>query len=48
MQFRDEYEVTTSLTANDPGAFFGQDRNALDRLAKSFAKSIVTSILENF
>ena len=44
----EEYDVTTSLTSNDPGAFFGQNVNALDRLAKTFARSIVSSILENF
>jgi hypothetical protein len=40
--------MTTSTQANDPTAFFGQDMAALQRLAKNFAQSIVTSILEAF
>ena len=47
-QYFEEYDVTTSTTTNDPSAFFGQDRAALQRLAKNFAQSIVTSILEAF
>lgn len=48
VQFREDYDVTTSLTSNDVNAFFGQNVNAMDRLAKDFARSIVASILENF
>lgn len=48
MQFREEYEVTTATTALDPNAFFGQDANALDRLATEFARSVVSAILEAF
>lgn len=48
VQFREDYDVTTSLTSNDVNAFFGQNLNAMDRLAKSFARSMVASILENF
>lgn len=48
VQFTEEYDVTTSLTSNDINAFFGQNANAMERLAKSFARTIVTSILENF
>jgi hypothetical protein len=47
-QARDEYEVTTSTVANDPAALFTQDANALDRLARTFARSVVTSIFEAF
>jgi hypothetical protein len=47
-QFTEEYDVATSTTANDPTNFFGQDRAALQRLAKNFAQSVVTSILEAF
>jgi len=47
-QYFEEYDVTTSTQANDPSAFFGQDRAALQRLAKNFAQSVVTSILEAF
>ena len=45
---RDEYDITTGTTANDPTALFRQDANALDRLARSFSKSVVTSIFEAF
>jgi hypothetical protein len=48
MQFRDEYPVTAGTAINDPNQFFGQNTNALQRLAQNFAKSMVTSILENF
>jgi hypothetical protein len=48
LQVREEYDVTTGTTANDPAAFFGQDQNALTRLAQTFARTVVTSILEAF
>lgn len=48
VRFSEEYQVSTSQTANDPAAFFGNDANALERLAKDFARSVVTSILEAF
>ena len=48
LQFSELYDVTTSLTSNDVNAFFGQNVNAMDRLAKSFARTVITSILENF
>lgn len=47
-QFSEEYDVTTSTNPNDASNFFGQDRTALQRLAKNFAQSIVTSILQAF
>ena len=47
-QVRDEFDVTTGQSANDPSALFAQDANALDRLARSFARSVVTSIFEAF
>ena len=46
MQFREEYEA--SGTVADPNAFFGQDVNALDRLAAEFARTLVSAILEAF
>lgn len=46
-RFREEYEPT-SATGTDPTAFFGQNANALERLAQNFARSVVTSILEAF
>jgi len=47
-QVRDEFDVTTGRSSNDPRALFEQDANALDRLARSFARSVVTSIFEAF
>lgn len=46
MQFREEYPVTG--TVEDPTAFFGQDVNALERLAAEFARTLVSAILEAF
>lgn len=46
MQFREEYQVTGTIA--DPNAFFGQDVNALDRLATEFARTLVSAILEAF
>lgn len=48
LQFREEYEITTGQDAGDVSAFFGQNANALERLANEFAKSVVSSILEAF
>jgi hypothetical protein len=44
---REEYEPT-SATGADISAFFGQNTNALERLARNFARTVVTSILEAF
>ena len=46
MQFREEFDITTDVA--DPSAFFGQDTNALDRVATEFARSVVSAILESF
>jgi hypothetical protein len=46
MQFREEFDITTDVA--DPSAFFGQDANALDRVATEFARSVVSAILESF
>lgn len=49
LQFREEYDLSSNTTAtSDVNQFFGQNTNALTRLAQNFAKSVVTSILENF
>ncbi len=49
LQFREEYPISSSTSATtDASAFFGQDATSLTRLAQSFARSVVTSILENF
>ena len=46
--FRDDYDVQTGVSSVDPAAFFSQDANALDRMTTSFARAIVTAILEAF
>jgi hypothetical protein len=46
--FRDEYEASAAVDALDPNAFFGQEVNALDRVAQEFAKAVVSAILEAF
>jgi hypothetical protein len=48
LQFRDEYDVTSNAIGLDASSFFRQDANALERLSRSFARSVVTSILEAF
>ncbi len=48
VQVRDEYDISSSSQANDPTAFLTGDVNARQRLAKTFAQQIVTSILEAF
>ncbi len=48
MQFRDEYESTTGNSAIDPTAYFGQNTDALERLASEFARSVVSSLMEAF
>ncbi len=46
LQFREEFDV--SGTVADPNAFFGQDVDALDRMAEAFARTLVSAILEAF
>jgi len=46
LQFREEYEISGTIA--DPNAFFGQDLDALDRLAAEFARTLVSAILEAF
>jgi hypothetical protein len=48
--FRDEYDLPVGSVSGqiDPNAFFGQESNAIERLANNFAKSVVSSILEAF
>jgi hypothetical protein len=48
MQFREEFEPTTGSAIADAADFFGQDANALDRIATEFARSVVSSLLEAF
>ncbi len=49
MTYREEYEPSSgSSTGADATAFFGQNANAMERMAQNFARSVVTSILEAF
>jgi hypothetical protein len=48
MQFREEFAPSTGTAVSDASAFFGQDVNALDRLATEFARSVVSALLEAF
>jgi hypothetical protein len=46
MQFREEFDISTDV--GDPSAFFGQDANALERVATEFGRTVVSAILESF
>jgi hypothetical protein len=48
LQFREEFEPSTGTNIGDANAFFGQDVNALDRMATEFARSVVSALLEAF
>lgn len=48
MQYREEFDVTTTSNTLDPTAFFGQNVNALDRMTSEFARALVSAILEAF
>lgn len=48
LQYRELYDVTTSTLVNDPAAFLASNSLAYERLAKNFARSVITSILEAF
>jgi hypothetical protein len=41
--FREEYQVS-----ENPGTLFEEDKPALDRLSRDFARTLVTDIIENF
>lgn len=44
----DEYDAVGGISVTDPAAIFTQDQNALNRLAKAFARTLVTTMLEAF
>ena len=48
LTFRDEYPITSATSANDIAAFFGQETNAVSRLAADFARTVVSAMLEAF
>ena len=47
-QAREEYDISAGVIVADPSALFRQDANALYRLARTMARSLVTSILDAF
>jgi hypothetical protein len=48
LTFRTEFESQSTPNVLDPAAFFGQDRNAFERISTDFARTIVSAILEAF
>jgi hypothetical protein len=44
----DEYDAAAGVSVTNPAAIFTQDQNALNRLAKTFARALVTQMLEAF
>lgn len=48
LSFRDEYQITNAVSATDVTAFFGNETNAVSRLAADFARTVVSSMLEAF
>jgi len=48
LRVTDEYEVAGAVLINDASSLFSRDANALTRLAKTYARSLVASILEAF
>ena len=47
-QAREEYDISAGVIVTDPSALFRQDSNALYRLARTMARTLVTSILDAF
>ena len=41
MSFEGEYELS-----DDPGSFFNEENPAVDRIAKDFAQTIISTIME--
>jgi hypothetical protein len=48
MVFREEYEVAAVGDGLNALTFFGQESNAVERVASDFAKTVVSAILEAF
>ena len=48
VSFTDQYEITDAAIAADAAAFFGQETNAVTRLASDFARTVVSAMLEAF
>jgi hypothetical protein len=45
---REEYDLGGATAPTDLAGLFRQDRNAIERLARTFAETLVTAILEAF
>lgn len=48
LSFSDEYDVASGGGRVDATLFFGQQSNAVQRVARDFARTVVSSILEAF
>lgn len=48
MQFREEFDLSSTAAATDAGAYLSSNVDAMERLASEFARSVVASILEAF
>jgi hypothetical protein len=48
LSFRDEYPISNPASATDVSAFFGNETNAVTRLASDFARAVVSAMLEAF
>lgn len=48
LRVSEEYDLGGAAAPADLTALFRQDKNALDRIARAFARNVVTSILEAF
>ena len=48
VSFTDQYEITNASSAADAATFFGQETNAVTRLASDFARTVVSAMLEAF
>lgn len=46
--YREDYDAASGQSSLNAADFFGQEINALDRIASDFARSIVSGILEAF
>jgi outer membrane lipopolysaccharide assembly protein LptE/RlpB len=47
-RMNDEYDAPNNVAVGDLASLFAQDRNALERLAKTFAQRLVAAIRDNF
>lgn len=48
ISFRDEYQISDPSSGANIAAFFGNETNAVTRLANDFARTVVSAMLEAF